>query len=711
MLENKMELWDKENIKSKKDKLDTVTVWELMNNKFYIPDYQRGYRWTEFEVRKLLEDFEEYFREDKTGKSFYCMQPLVVFYNESKVAWEVIDGQQRLTTLFLILSSYSEYLKYKLQGAELYSLFYQSRPGSKLFLDNEIQSFISILSKRTSINDEIDTSKFSKNLENIDYYHICNGLKTISDFFLTHQEIDATRYIDNVINAKDVKGNPSVKFIWYDVTEEVNDEKISSEEIFSRLNVGKIGLTNAELIKALFLNRADKEVKKFDEQYREKISFPLQTKIAKDWDMIEHSLQDNSFWSFIYGKEDYKYDTRIEFLFDLIKDKSNAQRDIDYFTFDKYTEDFKQYDSIQNELEETNDEKTKKILLDSQIKQCVEEKWNELTKTYYLFKNWYEDKDLYHLIGYLRYQKISISSISNLQSMIETHSEFISKLRKWCVALAMDVEKNSIEDFYKNKSPEEVKDYVRTTLPTFNYGTTPNKTIYDTLLLTNVLTALDCKKINVKFSFNEFYDTKSWDLEHVRSQTPKTADGDDRQDWILTNLGYFSGIAFPFELKHEDKTRADQVEKFIQDIKAELPNLENEIAIQPKGDNKGKSAKYVCEQLLALLSNSNIITETEIYKDLVEQFINENNAPLQAVDNIHNLVLLDSATNRSYKNAFYPVKRRWINAREKEGIYILPCTKNVFSKSYSAKLFDLMNWNDSDANAYTKEMIECLSNI
>ena len=272
------------------------------------------------------------------------------------------------------------------------------------------------------------------------------------------------------------------------------------------------------------------------------------------------------------------------------------------------------------------------------------------------------------------------------------------------------MEKSNIEDF-KNKTREEIKEYVATTLPTFYYRTTPNSIIYDTLFLINVLTMLDCKEPNIKFPFNEFYETKSWDLEHVRSQTPKTADGDDRQDWILTNLEYFSGIAFPFELKHEDKSRAEQVKVFIEQIKAELPKLETEIAIQPKGTKEGKTAKYVCEQLLALLNTSEIIPATSIYKDLSEQFVNEENAPLQAVDNIHNLVLLDSATNRSYKNAFFPVKRRWINAREKDGVYILPCTKNVFSKSYSTKLFDLMNWTDSDATAYRKEMIECLSNI
>ena len=274
----------------------------------------------------------------------------------------------------------------------------------------------------------------------------------------------------------------------------------------------------------------------------------------------------------------------------------------------------------------------------------------------------------------------------------------------------MNVESSGIEDFYNNKSSTEVKDFIATTLQTFNYGTTPNKIIYDTLLLFNVLTALDCKKMNVKFLFNEFYDTKSWDLEHIRSQTPKTTDGNDRQDWILTNLGYFSGVAFPFELRHEEKTRTDQVKGFIEKIKEQFPKLEKEIAIQPRGTQEGKSAKYVCEKLISLLNSSESITETPIYKELSSQFINEENAPLQAVENIHNLVLLDSATNRSYKNAFYPVKRRWLNAREKEGIYILPCTKNVFSKTYSTKLFDLMNWTDSDADAYIKEMVECLSN-
>ena len=286
---------------------------------------------------------------------------------------------------------------------------------------------------------------------------------------------------------------------------------------------------------------------------------------------------------------------------------------------------------------------------------------------------------------------------------VENNRDFISKLRKWCVALALG---DKLEEYNTKQCIEDSVSKLRN----FNYGETPKNVIYDTLLLSNVLTALDCKNLSVRFSFNDFYETK-WDLEHVRSQTPKTADGNDRTDWILTNLSYFSGIAFNFEMKHEDKSRAQCIEDFRKNIINELPNLGNEIAIQAKDDKPAKTAKGVCEQLLELLNSSEIITDTQIYKILSEQFINENSSPLKDIDNIHNLVLLDSGTNRSYKNAFFPVKRRWINAREKEGIYILPCTKNVFSKSYSIKLFDLMNWNNSDADAYIEEMIKCLSNI
>ena len=103
------------------NRIELKSVGELLGMSFFIPSYQRGYRWTEQQVKDLLNDVNDY--KVKDG-DFYCLQPLVVkrregdvFYkikNEAnnladverlmKGSWEVIDGQQRLTTIYIILS-------------------------------------------------------------------------------------------------------------------------------------------------------------------------------------------------------------------------------------------------------------------------------------------------------------------------------------------------------------------------------------------------------------------------------------------------------------------------------------------------------------------------------------------------------------------------------------------------------------------------------
>ena len=73
------------------------------NHHFYIPSYQRGYRWDKKQVEDLLKDIWDFARDDEKKKTdFYCLQPVVVKKQENK--WIVIDGQQRLTTLLLLLN-------------------------------------------------------------------------------------------------------------------------------------------------------------------------------------------------------------------------------------------------------------------------------------------------------------------------------------------------------------------------------------------------------------------------------------------------------------------------------------------------------------------------------------------------------------------------------------------------------------------------------
>ena len=73
--------------------LDTELVGDIKGT-FFVSSYQRGYGWGKDEDLRLLDDIYQ------DGKKNYCLQPVVV--RNSGAAYELIDGQQRLTTLFLI---------------------------------------------------------------------------------------------------------------------------------------------------------------------------------------------------------------------------------------------------------------------------------------------------------------------------------------------------------------------------------------------------------------------------------------------------------------------------------------------------------------------------------------------------------------------------------------------------------------------------------
>lgn len=92
--------------------LDLIPVGMLLHQKqsewlrFYVPAYQRGYRWSAEQVEQLIDDLIEFkTRKENNSQAFYCLQPLVVKpVNQDGIeSLEVIDGQQRLTTILIIL--------------------------------------------------------------------------------------------------------------------------------------------------------------------------------------------------------------------------------------------------------------------------------------------------------------------------------------------------------------------------------------------------------------------------------------------------------------------------------------------------------------------------------------------------------------------------------------------------------------------------------
>ncbi|MGH9552000.1 MAG: DUF262 domain-containing protein, partial [Terriglobales bacterium] len=114
------------------NELQLRSVSELLRNSFFIPAYQRGYRWTVRQVTELLEDVFSFMKEERRAKGeFYCLQPIVVAQGEQH--WELIDGQQRLTTIFLVLSFFNSRLTEE-HRTELFSLTYETREDSAEYL-------------------------------------------------------------------------------------------------------------------------------------------------------------------------------------------------------------------------------------------------------------------------------------------------------------------------------------------------------------------------------------------------------------------------------------------------------------------------------------------------------------------------------------------------------------------------------------------------
>ena len=272
-------------------RLETRSVGDLAYHKqrFLIPSYQRGYRWEQDQVRALLNDLYKFELND-FGK-FYCLQPLVVVERknawEGKDAWEVVDGQQRLTTIFLVLKQLST------SGQEPFSICYERHPKSKKGLHQLLQTPFS---------------------DNADAHYLCEALREIKRWFdEPHQKRPEFTSLTN-------REGRCAKFIWNEIKD--RDEAIRA---FTRLNAGKIRLKDSELIRALWLQSGGLE----DDSFRQHI--------ARQWDRMERRLQNPEFWSFL-NKDVEAPDSRIEFLFRLLIGERYGTETKDRKIFDRYFE-------------------------------------------------------------------------------------------------------------------------------------------------------------------------------------------------------------------------------------------------------------------------------------------------------------------------------------------------------------------------------------
>ena len=106
-----------------------TSIGDFGRCKFEIPAYQRGFRWTTQQIKELIDDLYEFATSDKKR---YCLQNITVRMKQSnpdETVYEVIDGQQRLTAIWILIMAClnSSYGKDLINSLPEYCLVYEGK--------------------------------------------------------------------------------------------------------------------------------------------------------------------------------------------------------------------------------------------------------------------------------------------------------------------------------------------------------------------------------------------------------------------------------------------------------------------------------------------------------------------------------------------------------------------------------------------------------
>ena len=452
-------------------KFETKGVLEIKGN-FFVPDYQRGYRWGENEVKQLLEDIDENRKknEQKNEHNNYYLQPIVLKEIGEK-NYELIDGQQRLTTLYLILNCIKEVLP---STSVNYSINYVTR--------QETQNFLR----------DIDLSREE---ENIDFFFITKAYSTIRNWFgIDNEETDSMGIAMDFYREL----RKYVKIIWYEP-----EDNISGVELFTRLNIGRIPLTNSELVRALFLSR------------NSDLTPAEQLEIAAEWDSIEKELHQPSFWAFLTNYQPENYPNRIDLLFDLMAGGKSRDKYATFFYFN-------------NKIKE---------------KERKQDLWKEIVAYFARLKEWYGNREIFHKVGFLVAVGNKDKALINLLNNTEGK-------KKDEVSLYLD---SQIE-----KVMEEVN------LGELTYQS--KDTTHHVLLLFNVLSVMNVKDESLRFPFDK-YKGNDWSLEHIHAQNAESLNTTEkRKEWLAAHKEVLYNIEKSDDMLHDEEENEDYIKDIIDRI-------------------------------------------------------------------------------------------------------------------------------------------------
>lgn len=682
-----------------------IKIAELVDSGFVfeIPDYQRGYRWGKTEVIDLLEDIQDVIKENvhptvlksKCEARPYCLQPIAFdTAKEHDLSMIVVDGQQRLTTIFLIL-------KYICERFSAYS----PEMLEELTIDNPDQFFkeINLVYEdptRNGIFEKVKCNLNVTNTDNIDAYYITEAYKHIVEW----GKYNIKRASE--LNSFSIKFFYGTSIIWYEIDKTTDG---SANDYFAKTNTGRIPLTNSELIKAnLMLDEycvkkdlsqeiiddSDEQRGKKEDELRRLNMERLENqriKISRQWDTIENELRSDEFWYFLTENSDEYEDTRIDYIFNIVARELYSELNLGYASIDEFYE--------------LNRERAPFIIIARYLK-CNEHRddanknadpigvyvWKKAWNTYMTFKDWYDNREWYHFIGFILSANDKYSAEDILK--IFKNKEFTTKAEIKAAIRSLVEESGYISSRDENgnivkRSLDEYKNY----LQKLSYNKDEERNIIKRiLLLFNVISVLNDNKEMAKTSRDTFfpfarYKKERWNLEHIHSKADDVFSLQFAKEYVF----YIQEMIK--RLDEEDSANSKEKDS----LKKVLEVYETKKTMYVSdGHGEDEAIKLAAQDS----SQQWILAYSD---DLDDKYIN----------GIGNMALLDETTNKSYHNAPFFMKRMIISdivmGKKKDISRFIPfCTRNVFDKTYTKLPSVMLHWNHHDFEDYANAIAEII---
>lgn len=497
------------------------TIEEVFSNKGYldenqkmyynIPLYQRGYKWEPKHVNKLLDDISAF---QMGADKFYCLQNITIVPNNGY--FNVVDGQQRLTTLTILLS----YLNEK-------SLVHNKVRFPKNSIRNETNRFLNtLITKEEAVFPDVNWDIFIESNPDYDHQdinHIYVVYQTINTWFQEKGKSDEAfkeKFCSTLLH--------HVKLIINKI-----EGNTSEEKIFGNLNSKRVPLDGADLVRAILITRVAYEEGKREGDIKNIVRVnERRVKIGWELDQI------NNWWS----KDDVRnyfnafISIRSEEVGVNVKLFNNTEYPINllFLLFAEKRGESK----LTLELIEKNNNDALGL-------------YKEMLKLHYTLQDWYADREIYHFLGYLFNQR-------------KSDFKFLQLWGTWDNAKSRKSFKDELLLLIK-KSLSEDDEFVDFEDLEINWYEDKPKLLVQSLIFMDIIHSL---KENQPFLPYTAFLKQNNDIEHIFPQNPEEVN--KKKDYIefLNKTIVPKGKEFDiskFDTKKDDTSYHNKAANFIEE--------------------------------------------------------------------------------------------------------------------------------------------------